>query len=433
MNRVMMPTLGRNERRLLLSCARVVLDGERDAEIDALLRRPLSWSAVVFFARLHSVGPLVHRHLRDRDNVPRAARRELLKQYQRVGYQNRIFVREHARLMDAFDAASVEVIVPKGLSVLDLAYGDRAGRPLIDLIYLIRPSELEKAVEVLEASDYVERPVRPVQGLYRWSAPQFFFRRNAGDMTVIVLLQPTLVSWPRLHRFDSEGIWAAAGRAKVGGRETRVLSPTDLVLYLCLQADNHGFFNRAAVGSVDPFDLLFADWSNNRLVRFVDIRESIRVNRGTTEWDQVAQRARQSMLDHAVHASLFLTNKLLGATIPSEVIEDLRPSTRPPLRSWLVGGLAGNHGAKATQRLLGSAWRAAGPRRQLDLARVIGLGELALPSRGDLRVLAESSERGELVLRYARSTGEVLVRSGGGFLRAVLGRAGSDLRKADGG
>ena len=413
-----LPQIGPEERRLLLACARVALTEEEASNLVALLRRPLDWGAVLFFARLHSVTPLLHRHLRDRLDVPREVRRELLKDYQRAGYQNRLFAHEHARLVDGFNAAGVRFLVPKGLSVAELAYGSLTSRPLIDLVYAVHPSDLSRAAESMQAHGYVPRPVKPMQALYRWSAPQVLYRRRAKDLKVSTLIQPTLVTWPRLHRFDLDRVWSDLRRAQVGNREVLVLSPEDQLVYLCLQADNHGFLNRAAIGMIDPVDLLFAVWSNNRLVRFVDIRESIRFDRAAIDWGGVVDRAREAMLAEAVHASLLLSTQLVGSEVPPEVIESLRPAARPRVRSWLLDGLSSDQSPDAVRRLVRSRWEAMGPRRQLHLARLVGLAELAVPNPRTLAAARNSHGNGSLVIRYAQHTGGVLLRSAAGLLRA---------------
>ncbi|MDP8955770.1 MAG: nucleotidyltransferase family protein [Actinomycetota bacterium] len=421
------PRLGPDERRLLLACARIALTEEEAFDVAALLRRSLDWGAVLFFARLHSVASLVHRHLRDRDDVPREVRRELLKHYQRAGYQNRLFAREHARLVDRFDAAGIRILVPKGLSVTELAYGGLANRPLIDLIYLVPASDMSRAADLLCDDGYRAGRIGPGKAVYQWSCPQLMFRKRAENLITRVLLQSTLVTWPRLHRFDSDRIWTDARHATVGQRDVLILSPVDQLIYLCLQADNHGFLNRAAIGAVDPLDLFFAVWSNNRLVRFVDIHESIRFDGAAIDWRAVVDRAREVMVADAVHASLLLTTQIAGRTVPPEVIESLRPGGRPRVRSWLLDGLSSDRFPGAVQRVVRSRWEAVGPKGQLHLARLIGLAELAWPNPRTLATARNSQANGSLILHYAQHTGGVIFRSASELLRASMERARSRL------
>jgi hypothetical protein len=424
---VALPRLGPDELRLLLMCARVALTEEEASNLTPLLRRLLDWDAVLFFARLHSITPLLHRHLRDRSEVPREVRRELLKHYQRTGYQNQLFAREHARLVDRFNAAGVRTLVPKGLSVVELAYGSLASRPLIDLLYLVPASDISRVAELLQEDGYRPPRIRPGVAVYHWSAPQFMFRKRTKDLFIRVLIQPTLVTWPRMHRFDPDRVWSGARRATVGGREVLILSPVDQLIYLCLQADNHGFFNRAGVGRVDPADLLFAEWSNNRLVRFVDIRETIHLDAAVIDWALVVERSRQTMLAEAVHASLLLTNQLVGPAAPPEVIESLRPTARPRMRSWLVDELSGDRSTDPIRRLVRSGWEAVGARRQLDLAHLVGLAGLAMPNPRTLAAARDSHANGSLILPYVRHTGGVLLHSAEELLRASIERARARL------
>ena len=130
------PRLGAQERELLLVCARTTLTDPEADRVDQLVEQRLDWGALVGHARLHSVAPLLYQHLRGRSvygDIPREARRELLALSHRTAYRNDHFAREGGVLIEAFRAAGIDVIVAKGIALLDLAYGHRALRPLIDL------------------------------------------------------------------------------------------------------------------------------------------------------------------------------------------------------------------------------------------------------------------------------------------------------------
>jgi hypothetical protein len=419
------PRLGEAERRLLLACGRVELDTERAAETRALLAEPLDWEAIAFYARLHSVGPLVQHHLREvgEGRVPRGASRALLALHQRSAYQNRIYARENAVLIDAFRSAGVPSIVPKGLSIAERAYGGLARRPLIDLIFLVPPAAIEDAARVLAEHGYRRERIRPVQALFRWRFPQTIFKRRGGDLHVAIVLQEGLVTWPRAHGLSTERIFSEARTASLGDREVLLPSPVDQVIYLALQADNHGYFNRAALGLVEPVELLFSSWSNNRLVRFTDIYEVIRSEGEAVDWDLLVDRAHETLLEDAVHASLSLTAALLGPAIPSPTLARLEPTSRPRLRRWLAVGVAPLDGdARPPARLAGSGWRSLSARRQIRLAQLIGLGEYAFPMPATLQRL-DGGGGVPRALRYARHAGGTAARTASSFAAAVLRRA----------
>jgi Uncharacterised nucleotidyltransferase len=372
------PPLGDDERRLLLDCARVELDAEREAEVRQLLSQRLDWEAVLFFARLHSVGSLLHRHVKrlgDGEAVPATARRGLLALYQRAAYRNRVFAGENAALVNAFHAAGIPVIIQKGLPVADLTYGGLALRPLIDLIYLVRPGQLSAAGEVLLEQGYSARATRLRKAVYDWCCPQAWFVKDDG-FKVPVLVKAQLVNWAPRYRLTPDRVWADARSDSVAGSRVLVLSPVDLVLYLCVNADHHGFFNHAALGKVEPTDLLFGTWSHNRLVRFSDIHEVVRRHRDTLDWDALVERARSCRVEAAAHTSLVLTERLLGQAAPREVLDRLSPDRGLWLRRGLMAVAAEQRPRTSGRGLRAGLWRRLGPNGQLGLMWMAGLAEM---------------------------------------------------------
>jgi hypothetical protein len=409
------PILGPSERQLLLDCGRVELEAEHVDSLTTLVREPLDWDAITFYARLHSVAPLVHHHLRRvaAEVVPRQARRRLLGLYQRTAYQNKLYAHENGELVDAFAARDVPVIAPKGVVLADREYGNLALRPLIDLVFLVRPERVDRARRLLVERGYREERLRPFPALFRWSFPQPIFKKPGGALDLAVVLQWNLVTWPRLHRVDFDLVFDDAKPGVVAGRDALLLSPVDLLLYLCLQADNHGYLNRAALASEDPRELLFGTWSNNRLVRFVDIGEVIRHHRDDIDWDILARRARMSMLEDPVHASLTLARRLVGAGVPGSVLEALRPSAPSRLRRSLL---------RAAEPNRNGVWRQLPARHQIRLAQLVGLAELTFPRPDALRRVNGHGDGLPLPARYAVHAGRTIARSTLSFVAAATNR-----------
>lgn len=418
-----LPRLGSGERQLLLSCARVDLDAGQEAIVTRLLEGPLDWDAVVFFARLHSVAPLLHRHVKrlgDRHALPPDARRRLLALAQGTAYRNRIFARQNALLVDALAREGIPVVVPKGLSMAELVYRDVGLRPLIDLIFLVAHRDLSQAGGVLGARGYSGLTVRPVRALYEWSCPQGWYVKDDGA-DFPVLLQAELVNWPRRHRFSADGVWERVRPARLGGQKVLVLCPTDLVLYLSLQADANGYFNRAALATTDPVELLLGEWSNNRLIRFTDIHEAVVHHRHELDWELLVARARMCGIEDAAQASLTLSNRLLGSPIPADALETLSSGHRPRVRRALLGVVTQSH-RRSSLAPLASGWAKLSPARQTEVMRLVGLLEFAFPGRDALRADHGCRSRPTLAWRGALQAARVLSRSFWGFLEASWSR-----------
>jgi Uncharacterised nucleotidyltransferase len=423
------PRLGSAERELLLSCARV--GPQKAAAIGHLHDSGLDWDALLFHARLHSVAPLLHHHLSalSAGCVPRRAARALLALRHRAAYQNTLFAEHHRAIVDALWAAQVPVGVQKGLAVIEPLYGQLDLRPLIDLIYLVPRGHRDDAAAVLASLGYVPQPPHPVDSLYRWSCPQTVLAR-AGRLEVAVILQEDLVSWPRAHGLRPEAVWARTREGEIAGRRVRLLDPTDQLLYLCLQADNHGHFNRIALDEMDAAELLFAEWSNNRLIRFTDVHGAAR----RLDWDAdaLAERAAASGLGDAVRTTLTLTNRLLGTVVPPELLDRVDAPGTPHMRRLVFRALAASERSKRSglAASVGRVWRSRRPRTQIRLARLLGLAEYAAPSVGRLRLRYGAAPRTALAPLAALNPLTVLARSTLAFALTLRHRQRSRIPSA---
>jgi Uncharacterised nucleotidyltransferase len=242
-----------------------------------------------------------------------------------------------------------------------------------------------------------------------------------------VLLKAELVATPpRRHRFTAERFWEGARRAAVAGHGYLTLSPINQVLYLALQCDLHGYFNHAALGQLDPAELVFAKWSNNRLVRFVDLREVVRHHRDELDWNHLVAHAHACRIEDAVHSALALTNDLLGATAPPEVVASL--SGRPPLRlsrALLRANAEAPGTSSAAGRVAASAWERLGARRQKELFTLVGLVNVAFPGLRALRAENPSRSLPALLATAVWQAVATVTRSVAMFVQAAVGRHGA--------
>jgi Uncharacterised nucleotidyltransferase len=430
------PLIGADERRLLVTCARLELESEHEERVHELVRGPLDWVSVLFYARLHSVAPLLHHHLKRLavpEAIPTDARRRLLALYQRAAYQNRVFSAENAAIAEALERRGVPIIVLKGLPLVELVYGSLAMRPLIDLDLLVQSAAARDADAVLRRCGYARRPIPALRGLYRRCCPRWWYVKN-GNIRLAVSLQTAFVNWPRLHGFAAEQVWADARPWPQARGRPLLLSAVDLVLFLCQQADNQGYFNRVARERIEPDELLFAEWSNNRLIRFTDIREVVRREGKAIDWDLLTERARETGIDDAVHTSLSITEALLGPTVPVGVLESLRPAAGSRLRSALLRaarahGREGTHGRTSRSAPQGIAWSRLGARRQLELLRAVSLAELVFPPPSELRRFHRRSSRARFAADYVAHSARALIASLAGFAESFLLGLGRLVRR----
>jgi len=380
-----LPELGPDERRLILNCARLKLDGPLLDQTEEILRRPLAWNAVLLYSELHSVAPLLHHHLKrfyDSDVIPTEARRTLLKIAHRVSYQNRQFSKAFQDLHQVFAEVGLPVLVLKGLSLVELVYKGLGLRTLIDLNLLIPREQLATATNALVRTGYTFSTGYAAQRLSRWLSSELHLVK-LGDFKVQLLLQWNLINRPRVHAISLRRFWDDATPARISERDALIPSPVDLVLYLCLQPDKHGYLNSCAVHLDDPAAFVFAEWTDNRLIRFTDIHEVIRHYHGVLPWEVLVERAKAGGIEESICASLHWVTRIFGPSVEPSILQALRPPKPRRLRWWLYGVLAQDDtdrtAGMAVKAVIRAWWLRKSKGLQLRLVRLLDLFEFVFP------------------------------------------------------
>lgn len=290
-------------KRLLLSC----LNPTATASLRGV-PAPV-WEEVVRLAAYHGVAPLLFRRLQPlagEIHLPDKILATLRSLYLDSMVRN---LRLYGRLRDlllALRSDGVEVLLLKGAYLAQAVYGDIALRPMADVDILIREESLPRAEQRLlrmgcapsEENDKYARTDR-----------HFAYLLPDGDWVELHwdIVKP---HWP--FRLEVDDVWQRACTATVAGVDVWVLSPEDLLLYLCLHAGFHHAF--------DYFGLR----------PLCDVAAVIRWHEGLWNWPAVQRRARLAGAAKVVGLTLALAKRLLGAEVPEEVLQGLASRSLTP-------------------------------------------------------------------------------------------------------
>ena len=306
-----LPELGENELSLILNCSRLSLNGELVEQTGKLLENYVNWDSVVFYSKYHSVAPLLYNNLSSNrliGSVPRPVYRSLLSLKHRTEYQNKIISGILDEIVREFMIYDIPVIVLKGIALVEIVYRNYGLRPLIDINLLIEENNLDKASRLLFQNGYSVRNGDPAQG-YGYS--QVHFSKN-DNYEIHILLQWNILNWPRINGFNMDSIWENAQPARISKLDTLILSNEDLLMYLALQPDKYGYFNSVAIRKVRAPDFIFREWTNNRLIRYVDFYETLMLFKNDINWDSFEERSRDCTPDNTVSNCFCWTSQLLG-------------------------------------------------------------------------------------------------------------------------
>ncbi len=232
---------------------------------------------------------------RAEQDVRTALQSHLLRQRLRSG----LFAMELERLADGFKGTGIECVVLKGASLALSAYTSPADRFMDDLDLLVRPDQVDAAVNQLLAQGYTNPwSAEAVRG-YRTHHYHLPLMRPDG---LIVELHWDLVKPGRAYRLDPLEVIKRTVPLHQLAETLRMPCVEDQILHAVVQQLQDGF---------------------TYFSRTVDLDRLVAA--GRTEWDILATRAREYRLGPALAYALQVARHLLATDCPAEVIRALSP------------------------------------------------------------------------------------------------------------
>jgi len=284
------------EFHLLLACCSIRTP---DAAASALASRAdssIDWARVVRLAEHHGVLPLMYQRLQAiPEAVPLAIRDELRQRYENNARRNLVFVAELLRVLACLEAHGIEAIPYKGPVLAEAVYGDLALREFSDLDVLIRPRDVARAKQALQALQYAPN-------LELSAMEERAYLRSGYELTFDGPLGKNLleIQWAIVPRFFAvdfavEDFFGRATMVDLSSRKVKTLSPEDLLLTLCVHAAKHA-------------------WT-----RLCWLRDIAAVTQQPLHWELLLERARELGIQRILEVSLVLASRLLGANAPENV------------------------------------------------------------------------------------------------------------------
>jgi hypothetical protein len=314
------------EDRLLMECSRVEIGPDGAERISALLARPLDWDAILEASIRHGVTPLVWHGLRSAgaaESVPAQTAELLQLLHQQSGQRNRRLFATLGGIVAALRAVGVDPVGLKDIGLAVDVYPEPGLRPMGDLDLLIRREDWTAAAGCLERLGFLARPSSDVPYTHQY-APAQHFRRARDEIWIDLQWNVMEREWDSYGEgrftYDGLGMWQRAQEIPLDGFALRVPTLEDMLFHLCLHLEGHRY---------------------SELVLFCDIAELLRRRGSELRWDELLRITRRYRAEASVYYVLLLTERLLSAPLPSEVLDELKP---PYFDGSLHAPLFGNLG-----------------------------------------------------------------------------------------
>jgi hypothetical protein len=301
--------LGSEERLLISLCSRELLN--RDAECEPLTTA-IDWLRLVQIARDNRVVPLLWRALQQQSapEVPPHILGDLRDGYRENAISSLRLLDHLFQVTQALAAEGIPAVPLKGVCFAAAWYNGLASRHAGDIDLLIRPSQMDRAHDVLRALGYLRVSDKShviveghVEESLHYRHHSLFLSRDG----VLIELHFTLHNNPYMLPVDVEDIVAQGLRVEVGKLRLPTMPNALQFAYLATHGARHS-------------------WS--RLQWLCDI--ALMVDRTSTdeidEWLAFAARLRVS---NPVAQALIMAQRFLHTTVPDAVM-------RRFARSWRV-------------------------------------------------------------------------------------------------
>ena len=267
------------------------------------------WQRIVELAQEQGVAPMLCARLQTLGvTLPAATARPLREFYLACVLRNRWLFDEVGKILRALQAAGIPVIPLKGVCLAEAVYGNLTLRQMGDVDLLVQAANLAAALDVLRALEYAAAQPFNIEGQRQVShhLPALSKRGGATLELHWTIAAPRLNI--RIEQNDLDQLWSRANPATIGGVQVLMLSPTDLLLHLCLHASVHHRFNSFGLRS------------------FWDLAMVIRRYGERIDWEQFTARAQQWGVANGAHLALQLTEEWTGVVIPAPVMRCLAPA-----------------------------------------------------------------------------------------------------------
>jgi hypothetical protein len=295
----------KNLCQLLVNC--IKRGGHDEVAISLRGLSPERWQAFVNLAVLQRVGALLWNRIQEKGlaaAVPLEAAEKLQKSLFANTTRNLRLYGELRRLLSVLQAEGIPLILLKGIYLATAVYEQIGLREMNDIDVLARSSDLPRIVQIM--MDLGHSPLSPIHVDVTFQTAQHL-PRMAKEGLATFELHWNLVPPGESYNIDIDGLWKHAGPVQVVGYGALVLSVEDLLLHLCAHASHHHQFNFG-------------------LRPLCDIAETIRRFNSGIDWHALMEQSIIRKWDRGAYLTLRLAKEMVGADVPSFVLEKLQPS-----------------------------------------------------------------------------------------------------------
>lgn len=303
------------------------------ADILRLASSGIDWDKFLAEVEAKGLGALIYHNWsanKITDNIPKAVTGKLKEAYHELLYRNITAERFIGRILRQM-ADEADIVVLKGLALLNTIYDSPGVRLFGDVDLLIKKEDFLKIEEIIEGlgGKIVKRS--SCETTYCFEFPENY--RLKGDLLFDISWEITSSRrFAAATKWDLGKVWERSVPVTIGGVKLKTLSSEDTLVYLCYHLAFRHLFQVSEVR-----------W-------YVDVHQL--VSRRKIDWEDAVGQANSYGISTVVRTVLLLSRELLGTKIPERVFNQLKP--RRPAK-WIIRPMV-SHPVNVTAAIRKDFW-----------------------------------------------------------------------------
>ena len=224
------------EIRFILQAAKLFLYPETEA---SPVPPALDWNRVLAAAQWHRLDAILYRVLLEHypEAAPETAMKQLEERYRRYAHKGLVLTARLNQILKDFKKHNLPVLQLKGITLAQLAYGDLALRPCLDLDLLVKPEDLPLAISRLEALGF--KRATPLPEHAEAVQTRIDYETTLSDGVVSVDLHWACARFREMFPIDLDKALESPQWVEIGGVKAPTLPMNDLIAYLSFHGARH--------------------------------------------------------------------------------------------------------------------------------------------------------------------------------------------------
>jgi len=297
------------EYKLILLCARLEINSRIQQEIKKIISSQINWSKIIEISTLHEIIPLLYYNLNKlnlQNIIPEDSFR-ILKNFYYINLGRNIrFYKELSFILESTNNAQIDIILLKGVHLIELIYSNPALRIMADIDILVKKDNLLKFKGVLLELGYREILKYLSPGyIQKYQITFGFSKLISPNLSLYIDLHRALIP-SRPYKINLPQLWKKTQEKSIDGQKITFLSSEDTLLFLALHLRGH---------MRQPL----------LLKSICDIAELLNIYGNILDWEYIQIVARKNHILNNIYFAIYASKELLDASISNELLNRFKP------------------------------------------------------------------------------------------------------------